>query len=639
MESSNNLSVHGPKLLIVFILDTVSPKQSRIYLEIGSLLEQLIIELKTHIALKTKVEMAFIHCNKGEVRTIQINDLDSNLVLPQLMGTDNCQFITEAFNQAVNVIGSWKKNCKNGNIQYSRPYLLYLTNGQNLLNNDISNRIKAYTDNKGYVFRAILTQEADTLTSREIGYDIPFIKPGAFKDIFCWISGSTNIDSGNVIFSDSECKIINLMENIQRSHSPEQTLKPIEPSTSASESVGTEHIPTRFERLSVSPEIVGIIDLSMFEKKPGSKNKDITSKRERIRKTTTEKSNECPKVGGGKDLSLPKKEKSSNKKENERKRVKANEKEVNKIDVIDSPKVENTPLTKTYIPSFEQKSASVNKSSAKVKNKEKYKQQELDEVYSSIFAPAEIKKKTHLQVHIYLHLHEYAEMVKSLAKECNKNAERRDYVPLSLKLKKGDLVNVELSIYGETLLMSERKTIMWQGPFTKCSFDYFVPGNLDIEELCCVTNLSVNGALIGEMRFITQIVETPRNLIPKISSKPYKKIFISYSHKDAHFIKFIALAYKAQGVDYFFDRHSLLLGDVFDEKIFDYIDSSDLFILCWSKNAEESEYVIKEKNRALLHAYPNIKIEDATLTIRPISIEPRADLPDDIKNIYNYEEL
>ena len=637
MESSNNLSIQGSKLFIVFILDTVSPKQSGIDLEIESLLKRVVIEIKTHIVLKTKVEVAFIHCDNGEMRTIQINNLNSNLVFPQLMVTDNCQFITDAFNQAVNVIRSWKMSCKNENIQYYRPCLLYLTNGQSLLNNDISNRIKPYTNNKGYVFRAILTQEADTSTSRKVGHDIPFIKPGAFKDIFCWISESTNIDSGNVIFSDSECEIINRMENMQLLHSPEQPLKPIEPSASVSESDGTEHILTRIERLS-SPKMVGKIDLSMFEKKKlGSKNKDITSKRERIRKTTTEKSDEYPNVDGGKDLTLPKKEKSSNNKKNERKRVKTNNKAVNKIDIIDS--VENTPLAKTYIPSFEQKSASVNKPGAKVKNKEKSKQQELDEVYSSIFAPAEIKKKTHLQVHIYLHLHEYAEMVKSLAKECNKNAERRDYVPLSLKLKKGDKVNVELSIYGEARLMSERKTILWQGPFTKCSFDYFVPQNLDIEELYCVANLSVNGALIGEMRFITQIVETPRNLVPEILSKHFKKIFISYSHKDAHYIKLIALAYKAQGVDYFFDRHSLSLGDVFNEKIYDYIDSSDLFILCWSKNAEDSEYVIKEKNRALLHAYPNIKLEDATLTICPISIEPRADLPEDIKNVYNYEEI
>ncbi len=261
------------------------------------------------------------------------------------------------------------------------------------------------------------------------------------------------------------------------------------------------------------------------------------------------------------------------------------------------------------------------------------------EVYSSIFAPAEIKRKSHLQVQVYLHLYEESEKVKSLAQESDKNAERRDYIPLSLKLKKGDKVDVEFNVYGESRLMSERKSIIWQGAFTKCSFDYFVPKDIDVEELSCETNLFVNGAMIGEMRFLTQIVEVPRNLNPEILSHRFNKIFISYAHQDAQQIKLLALAYKAQGVDYFYDRDSLAPGDVYEEKIFDYIDSSDLFVLCWSKNAAASDYVAREKGRALLRAYPQLSQRDATLKICPISIEPRADLPSDMKEVYNFEVI
>ena len=262
-----------------------------------------------------------------------------------------------------------------------------------------------------------------------------------------------------------------------------------------------------------------------------------------------------------------------------------------------------------------------------------------NEVYSSIFAPAEVKRKSHLQVQVYLHLYEESEKVKSLAKESDKNAERRDYIPLSLKLKKGDNVDVEFNVYGESRLMSERKSIIWQGAFTKCSFDYFVPKNIDFDELSCEVNLFVNGAMIGEMRFLTQIVETPRNLNPEILSHRFNRIFISYAHQDAQQIKLLALAYKAQGVDYFYDRDSLAPGDVYEEKIFDYIDSSDLFVLCWSKNAAASDYVAKEKGRALLRAYPHLSQRDATLKICPISIEPRADLPSDMKEVYNFEVI
>lgn len=264
---------------------------------------------------------------------------------------------------------------------------------------------------------------------------------------------------------------------------------------------------------------------------------------------------------------------------------------------------------------------------------------EYSEVYSSIFAPAEVKRKSHFQVQVYLHLSEETETVKSLAKESDKNAERRDYIPLSLKLRKGDKVDIEFSVYGETRLMYARKSIIWQGSFTKCSFNYFVPKDIDVDELSCEANLFVNGAMIGEMRFLTQIVEVPRNLNPEILSHRFNRIFISYAHQDAQQIKLLALAYKAQGVDYFYDRDSLAPGDVYEEKIFDYIDSSDLFVLCWSKNAAVSEYVAKEKGRALLRAYPQLSQRDATLKICPISIEPRADLPSDMKEVYNFEVI
>ena len=297
-------------------------------------------------------------------------------------------------------------------------------------------------------------------------------------------------------------------------------------------------------------------------------------------------------------------------------------------------KMAQAQMCKKQIENFKQQKSNLEKELAVLEEQNKY-----NEVYSSIFAPAEVKRKSHLHVQVYLHLYEESEKVKSLAKESDKNAERRDYIPLSLKLKKGDNVDVEFNIYGETRLTSDRKSIVWQGSFAKCTFDYFVPKDIDVDELSCEANLFVNGAMIGEMRFLTQIVEVPRNLNTEILSHRFNKIFISYAHQDAQQIKLLALAYKAQGVDYFYDRDSLAPGDVYEEKIFDYIDSSDLFVLCWSKNAAVSDYVAKEKGRALLRAYPQLSQRDATLKICPISIEPRADLPSDMKEVYNFEVI
>lgn len=79
-------------------------------------------------------------------------------------------------------------------------------------------------------------------------------------------------------------------------------------------------------------------------------------------------------------------------------------------------------------------------------------------------------------------------------------------------------------------------------------------------------------------------------------------------------------------------------GDIFPQKIENYINSADLFILCWSKNAAQSDYVKKERNQALDRAYPKVKpIEKAPLSIYPLSIEPREELPEDMRDTYNFE--
>ena len=263
-----------------------------------------------------------------------------------------------------------------------------------------------------------------------------------------------------------------------------------------------------------------------------------------------------------------------------------------------------------------------------------------DNVYSSVFAPAEIKRRSHFVVQVYLHLIEETEKVMSFAIESDKNAERRDYIPLLNKLKRNDKVGIELNIYGDKIMYNARKCLVWQGSFTKCSFDYFVPNSLEVEELSCEINLFVNGNIVGDMRFLTAIVDyQPTMLNPQVITRTFNKIFISYAHQDIEQVKHIALAYKAQGADYFFDRDKLAAGDIYEEEIFRYIDNADLFILCWSANAARSEYVWKETEHALMRAYPQLSRQEATLKIYPISIKPRAAYPQNMIDIYNFEEI
>lgn len=270
----------------------------------------------------------------------------------------------------------------------------------------------------------------------------------------------------------------------------------------------------------------------------------------------------------------------------------------------------------------------------KFNKKEKWKE---DHVFSSVFAPSEVKRGTHMLIQVYLHTFEETNNIKEYACESDKEVERRDYIPLDCYMKRGDKVNVKLDIYGKKLMMSENKSIIWSGSFTKCSFDYYIQENADLKDLSCTATLSINNVQIGEMRFVTRIADVSLDLNPHIKTKRYNKIFISYAHQDEKKVKYIAEAYKAQGINYFFDRHYLKGGDVFPIQIQDYINSADLFVLCWSENSKKSEYVKKEYTQALALAFPQVTpVEKATLSIYPLSIEPHAELPEDMRDIYNF---
>ena len=263
-----------------------------------------------------------------------------------------------------------------------------------------------------------------------------------------------------------------------------------------------------------------------------------------------------------------------------------------------------------------------------------------EKVNSSIFAPSETKKGDFMMIQVFLYEDDEEGTVACKAAGVDPDARRQNYTPLSVKLKDGDRVKARLMMSGKGIEVDEPiQEMIWQGHYTDCQFCVFVPEDYKPASMMGTVMLTVNDVPCGRMMFKTKIVSQPQKLYAKIESKSFQKIFISYSHKDESTVKYFAKAFQAQGVDYFFDRHYLKAGDVYPLKIREYINSADLFILCWSKNAAESKYVQLERQQALALAFPQKDMEQATLSIHPISIEPHADYPSDMKEVYNFEEI
>lgn len=261
--------------------------------------------------------------------------------------------------------------------------------------------------------------------------------------------------------------------------------------------------------------------------------------------------------------------------------------------------------------------------------------------YASAFVPDTVSKGSSMMIQVYLYSDGERDTVCAEATQCDHLSSEKAFTPLQAKLKKGDQISIQLRIRGLYIERSE-KTVIWQGDYTKVCFHAKVSENWKDNRLYGEIFISINNTMIGELDFITDVtsqeveVERTANVI----SRQYKKIFISYAHQDEDKVKYIAEGYRAQGINYFFDRHYLKGGDIYPLVIQEYIKDADLFLLCWSENAAKSDYVQKERAQALQLAFPNVQPpEKSTLTIYPLSIEPHALLPEDMRDYYNFIEI
>lgn len=226
--------------------------------------------------------------------------------------------------------------------------------------------------------------------------------------------------------------------------------------------------------------------------------------------------------------------------------------------------------------------------------------------------------------------------VSALASQVDPDATRRNYIPLTQLLKQGDKIKIALKSYGGEVLEEPLYEAQWNRSLIKHEFVVSIPDDFHKSSLLNSVNIFVNDIPVGEMKFKIHIVDScPRTLWSEVHSKKYKKSFISYSHDDVERIRFLAEGFKVQGVDYFFDEHSLRTGDNYPKEIDQYISNCDVFVLCWSENAMKSDWVKRESQLAL-QRYNN---EDNSIRIYPISIIPKADLPPSLSDKFHFGQI
>jgi hypothetical protein len=141
------------------------------------------------------------------------------------------------------------------------------------------------------------------------------------------------------------------------------------------------------------------------------------------------------------------------------------------------------------------------------------------------------------------------------------------------------------------------KTIIWRGQIANVSYSIRVPDTMPFGTIDGKLNISMEGFRIAEIHFQLAIKaeSSPKK---RIASRVtyYRRAFISYSRKDMDRIlpRIQTLQKVAPYLELKMDIKDIRSGELWKDKLREFINDCDIFYLFWSINASKSPWVEKE---------------------------------------------
>ena len=232
---------------------------------------------------------------------------------------------------------------------------------------------------------------------------------------------------------------------------------------------------------------------------------------------------------------------------------------------------------------------------------------------ATAFAPKKLRRSEAELVRIVVH---QPKDLNDVIKAAKKIDPRADPAPSGVSI--GDVaigarIGVALEVRGATTDGTvQRRT--WTGD--PIDFSFAVEADASVKQVVLLARVFVDDAQIGVLAFTRNVsgpAKKPHSPGDRVRLKRHKRVFLSYSSKDRETVSQIATAYQMAGVEHFWDRASLKSGEEWHPRLRREIDRADLFHLCWSKAASESEWVRKEAEHALTRRKKNSGKPDITV--------------------------
>ena len=240
---------------------------------------------------------------------------------------------------------------------------------------------------------------------------------------------------------------------------------------------------------------------------------------------------------------------------------------------------------------------------------------QMSQIEFSAIAPKQLVKGEYSIIDIVM----YEEAYRHIVDELHEQSETETQEKKSGKITVQTETNITVALYSNDIEIEENvMTGIWQNSYLTFSFPIYLPEDYSKKQVLFVAKVFINDVIATKLSFTARCSSLYEQKI-KIKHEDILTAFISYASQDRKKVATIVQGMqKARpDMDLFFDVESLRCGEDWEKTLFREIEKRDVFYLCWSQNAKNSEWVDKEWR----YAYSQKGID----SIEPIPI----DLPEE----------
>jgi hypothetical protein len=257
-----------------------------------------------------------------------------------------------------------------------------------------------------------------------------------------------------------------------------------------------------------------------------------------------------------------------------------------------------------------------------------------ENVELAAFAPPMCAPGETILVQALLHLPADQSAAYSLAVAADPTAVRKAIQTLSIALRNGEEIAVDLEAEGCSI-DEPRQTTVWKGGPVAVQFFATVPRQRKKPVPVRIIAMR-SGVPVGSVRFTVPVqagAEKHSIELRGEEAKRFTRAFVSYASEDRVSVLGYAQALSLTGIEIFQDVLSLGPGERWEQRLYAEIDRSDLFVLFWSHAASQSKWVVAEAEYALRFANES---DSQSPVIRPFLLEgpPIPTIPDSLQSIH-----